>query len=247
MSGTMTPGYDDTPRPGRRGARDAAQGSTASPEHSSLPDTPPPPWDTHYMETSLLRALMRLRYSTVLTLCAGHPVESLLSEPYRLILRTLLHTATDAVAAGAGDRDAAPQAVVARLQDMGGPESVAALQGLPEVLHGEVSGHYAGMPSADDVPRLWSSVERARVYRAMDTQGRSLVGAAQSRDASLVAESLRRCRFLLQIAVDAGVIAPGDDGDQDAGNSTETGRGATGTGKTMDDDRTPGTAEKRAA
>lgn len=244
----MTPGYDDTPRPGRRGARDAAQGSTAVPETTSLPDTPPTPWHTHYMETSLLRALMRLRYSTILTLCAGHPAVALQSEPYRLILRTLLHTATDAEAHGAGDRDVTPQAVVARLQDTGGPEAVSALQGLPEVLHGEVRGAYAGMPSADDVTRLWSSVERARVYRAMDTQGRSLVTAAQSGDASLVAESLRRCRFLLQIAEDAGVLAPGDDGHQDAGRRTESaGRGATGTGRTMDDDTTPGTAGKRAA
>lgn len=240
-------GYDDAPHQGRQGARDAAQGSTAAVEHTSLPDTPPSPWHTHYMETSLLRALIRLRYSTVLTLCAGHPVEALQSEPHRLILRTVLHTAQDAAAAGAGDRDVSPQAVVARLQDMGGPESVAALQHLPEVLHGEVRGAYAGLPSADDVPGLWSAVERARVYRAMDIQGRSLVTAAQSGDASLVAESLRRCRFLLQIAEDAGILAPGDTGHQDAGRRTETGRGATGTGKTMDDDTTPGTAGKRAA
>lgn len=223
----MSHSYDDTPDQGRTGVQDAAQGSTADVERTSCPDAGPgrsTPWDTDYAEVCLLRGLLYSRYSDVLRLCDGRPVEALQGEPRRVILRTLLQTAHDAVAAGAGDQHVTPAAVLARLQNTPGREALDAVRTyLPEALAGEVRGAYATTPAVEDVPLLWDSVERARLVRAVEIHGRALVAAAIGGDLSIVAVEVQRGEFLQQLAARAGVT-PGvyETQDQDAGHGSTT-------------------------
>ncbi|WP_312777362.1 hypothetical protein [Corynebacterium variabile] len=220
----MTLGYDNTPDQGRTGAQDAAQGSTAAVEPTSAPDAEQhrsTPWSTDYAETCLLRGLLHCpRYSDVLTLCDGRPVEALQSDPRRLILRTLLDTAHDAVGNGAGDREVNPAAVQARLQNMPGAVAQTALQvDLLDALMGEVRGAYAVIPSVDDVPAQWDAVERCRLLRAVEIHGRALVAAADGGDLSIVAVEVARGEFLQHLAQRVGVTPQAyEKRDQDAGD-----------------------------
>ncbi|MGP5082565.1 hypothetical protein ACTXJ8_12360 [Corynebacterium variabile] len=207
----MSLDYDGTPDQDRTGVQDAAQGSTAAVELTSAPNAEPhraTPWTTNYAETCLLRGLLHSpRYKDVLTLCDGRPVEALQSEPRRLILRTLLQTATDAVKAGHGNHEMNPAAVQARLQRVPGAVAQTALQvDLLDALMGEVRGAYAVIPSVDDVPVQWDAVERCRLLRAVEIHGRALVTAAECGDLSIVAVEVARGGYLQHLAERAGVI-----------------------------------------
>ncbi|MFZ2563069.1 hypothetical protein ACTXKQ_13315 [Corynebacterium variabile] len=202
--------YDNAPYRGRQGTQDAVQGSTTAVEATSALDAEQlrsTPWGTDYAETCLLRGLLHCpRYSDLLTLCDGRPVEALQSEPRRLILRTLLQTAVDAVESGYGDREVNPAAVQARLQNMPGAAAQTAVQvDLLDALMGEVRGTYAVIPPVDDVPVQWDAVERCRLLRAVEIHGRALVAAADSGDLSIVAVEVSRGGWLQHLAERAGV------------------------------------------
>ena len=165
-----------------------------------------------YAEACLLRALMWARYADVVTLCDGQSATALFSPARRLILRVLMDTARDAVEHGAGQRPVSPAAVAARLERVSGAEAVTALTvDLPEVMAGgTVCGSLASTPSVYEVPLLWESVRRARVYRGMDVAGSMLSTAAAQRDPAEVSRALHVAGVLLRDAEREGMSPAAD-------------------------------------
>lgn len=144
-----------------------------------------------YIEVYLLRALHYIRNYDALALCEEQDPAALYSTPRQLILTTLLDTARDALARGAGDRAVSPTAVYTRLQALGGPEAHTALTvELPEVLAGPVAGAHATTPAIHEIPELWRAVHRARLYRDIETQGHALLSLTTERDPARTADVL---------------------------------------------------------
>lgn len=165
-----------------------------------------------YNETVLLRGLMYCSYADVLMLCRGQDPRALYSEPRRLILRALQTVANRAVEHQHGDDSVTPAAITAELMKYPGPEArTAPSQVMPQVLAGPVEGSHTTTPNVFEVPRLWETVHNARLWRALDSVGRSMVSEAETRDPSWLPELLRRLRYLPRLVEAAGMDLSGAD------------------------------------
>ncbi|OLT55159.1 hypothetical protein BJF89_16180 [Corynebacterium sp. CNJ-954] len=204
----MFPRHDETPT--SRAASGGLTGQTGGP---SEPDYITPTSDVPtaeqwsqmdaHNERALLWCLMHCRYADVLHFCEDQDPRALYAEPRRVALRALVTVSRREVEDGHGDDTVAHHSVNAEVMDYDGPEM---LEALAEIRRTTPYG-----ANTWTIPDLWQAVKRARLFRALDSAGRDLIGTAETRDPSRFAESLRRLEHLPRLAAAADLGVDGDD------------------------------------
>lgn len=207
----MFPQQGETPT-----SRAANGGTSRAEDETSVPDYITPTshvptaeqWSRldAYNETVLLRGHLYLTYSGVIRAVEDQDPRAIFSPARHVALQAIVTVARRAVEDGNGDSPVDPAVVLGELERIGGPEALQARTvALPAAAAGPAEGMHATTPNLSEIPELWQVAHSARLRRAFDTLGRSMIRTAQEWDEPRAVKGLRQLQHLFRLAQAAGI------------------------------------------